>query len=774
MGRVRNAGSEGSHRAGPLKQTNKKHKTGQHKSKRALDVETRGRVSSEGSISKHRRKNHVLRSERKKQAAADRLKKMQNILDEKRNQGGPRGAPICVALIPLSSATNVNFTLQFILANCKNFADIVGQVENTTYIKLKNGKNITLVVPPVPNDLWSVLDVLKQADVSLFLQPLLEPVSPEGITLLKAAKEQGLATPFLGISSSFSKSDEKAFIKANSRYLPVDKIYEITNPGQVSNLLRMISVTKITIPKQWSVRSSMLIESYTPITSLSPSMFTPNAVNELTQENCTKLAKISGVIKRRHLNPHRPVYITGIGSFKILRIDVVPMQLGKRDMAVDPNVANVLPRFLYDPSKVPEEDVDKEVEDETMDSDSDIDEDDDGSSYVDDDETGSQMSIDSKNKGKGKKKLPKGTSDYQADWLIDSEEESEAEAELIGSDDELEGDDDNKSQMSQDDAEEDDDMDWEEEKKQIEIMKAARTEAEFPDWIDTPMDIPAKIRFQRYRGLQSFKKSPWDVNENLPKEYSKIFQFQNFRHVYKIVCGEKAETDGLGYVPVGQRVEMILKPLDASGSSVDSKIGSCKPISLVSLLRHETRMSVLNLQLNLQEVVKNKEDIIFQVGHHRFQAKPILSEVSTGNKHRMLRFAQENQSCMATVFAPIVFPHASVLAFKCVKSTLIPVGSGSLFSIDPSRVVVKRVLLSGHPFKVQGRNAVVRFMFFNREDIEWFKPVELRTRYGRRGHIKEPLGNKLFKLHLPQLIIFHNNFIFIASISILLYYAYMI
>lgn len=80
--------------------------------------------------------------------------------------------------------------------------------------------------------------------------------------------------------------------------------------------------------------------------------------------------------------------------------------------------------------------------------------------------------------------------------------------------------------------------------------------------------------------------------------------------------------------------------------------------------------------------------------------------------------------------------------YFCVSKlcSQIPVGSGSLFSIDPSRIVVKRVLLSGHPFKVQGRNAVVRFMFFNREDIDWFKPVELRTRYGRRGHIKEPLG----------------------------------
>lgn len=97
---------------------------------------------------------------------------------------------------------------------------------------------------------------------------------------------------------------------------------------------------------------------------------------------------------------------------------------------------------------------------------------------------------------------------------------------------------------------------------------------------------------------------------------------------------------------------------------------------------------------------------------------------------------------MATIFAPVIFPPAAVLVFKenC-KEGLDLLATGSVLSVNPDRLIIKRVVLSGHPIKINKRSAVVRFMFFNREDIEWFKPVELKTKYGRRGHIKEPLGN---------------------------------
>ena len=45
--------------------------------------------------------------------------------------------------------------------------------------------------------------------------------------------------------------------------------------------------------------------------------------------------------------------------------------------------------------------------------------------------------------------------------------------------------------------------------------------------------MAARVRFAKYRGLKSWRSSPWDPKESLPREYSRVFAFQNSKRAHK-------------------------------------------------------------------------------------------------------------------------------------------------------------------------------------------------------------------------------------------------
>ena len=78
----------------------------------------------------------------------------------------------------------------------------------------------------------------------------------------------------------------------------------------------------------------------------------------------------------------------------------------------------------------------------------------------------------------------------------------------------------------------------------------AKSDKMFPDEVDTPMDSLARIRFQKYRGLKSFRTSPWDPKENLPADYARIFQFENFKRTEKTVRKNLEDKDGAQVIQI--------------------------------------------------------------------------------------------------------------------------------------------------------------------------------------------------------------------------------
>ena len=429
------------------------------------------------------------------------------------------------------------------------------------------------------------------------------------------------------------------------------------------------------------------------------------------------------------------------------------------------------------------------------------------------------------------KMVPKGTSSYQAAWIVDDEdlgsddgeldEDEEANKDTAMMVEEDHADDDDLSDLEEvledgqahgahddddgyyDDDEDDDrmsehaleaamqaELEKQAERKNRSAHDAFLEDLEYPDEVDTPLDTAARVRFQKYRGLRSFRNADWDPYENLPRDYARIFQFDDFMLTKKRVL-TKVEQEtlvgGESCVAVGRRVRLYLKdvpllkvmelyqtsvvvaPGGGAGNTENARVAR-RPLALFGLLPHEEKMSVVNFtctRLKREEwygdgdgngdqeaaaylqnmpIIRFKDTILVQCGFRRYVNRPVYSQHSRGPLFKYERYLVPGRPTVGTMFAPIAFPPTPTLLFQPGHEYPVLVGRGSVLSVDPNRLVIKRIILTGDPTKLNKSSrhslntAVIRYMFFDPDDIHYFRPIELRTKEGKRGHILDSIG----------------------------------
>ena len=716
------------HRAGPLKQQNKGHKTGGHRSKGAVAALNRGRISSasSGGIKKVKKESKVAKKNKMKQL---RQLKYEHILELKKGKS-TTFPPELVAVIPL-----VPYDKEF----SGTLADLSAQdpgdwIFNNGFIQSpQKFKRRFHFVQPNVEDIHAVLDVTKVCDAVVYI--IGDSVGVNAEKLIYSIAAQGLPSSPTFVIDPTINLDMKKALKPLKKWIDsicptsTDKIFTLQNAGQVVQLLRHLGDQRKMKNSLKATRSHLMVENV-----------------DCVPDGATSTVKLTGYVRGVDWNVNRIVHVPGWGDFQLEKAEkhADPHSAVKKDSMVD--LSTVFPTALQD-------DMITENEPDMMDGEQ---------TWPTEEEL---------NEAETKKKVirvPKGTSEYQAAWIIDNDDNQNDDPEDSDSESENSGEDLEDQEGSEEDNDMEDDYDEETEELESDVnepsdnydakhvsfadeqnayekLKKARMDEMFPDEIDTPQGSLAKDRFQKYRGLKSFRSSPWDPKENLPFDYGKVFQFENFKRTKKSVMKANDE-ENESLIPMGTYVSLVLKNVPSHFYADFMK----NPVPLVAfcMLKHEQRMSVMNVAVKRfkndinHEAIASKEKLIFHVGYRRFAASPVFSAHTNGDKHKYERYWRpEDPMIVMTMFAPIMYPPSNVLVFRELASGRQSlVGSGHLVSMDPDRLVIKRVVLSGHPFKVHKRTAVVRFMFFNRQDIEWFKPVELRSKYGRRGHIKEPLG----------------------------------
>ncbi|KAI9737219.1 MAG: hypothetical protein M1818_005751 [Claussenomyces sp. TS43310] len=726
--------------------------------KGALKELSKGKVQGTSGTRKTPHQQLMSKFDRKNQARQKQQSKHKEHLKETSIFVGRDGAPRIIAVIPLCEDGDAAGAVRQLSGSLDLEVEVPAEgIVRTDVTRFK--QKIQYIV--LRRDLASCMDACRVADYVVFILSPEQEVDELGELIVRSVESQGLST-LLTVVQGLDKIEPAkrrtqitGSLKSYITHFHPDqeKVHNLDSRQECSNLMRSLCTTTPKGVRWREERSWMLVEDVQ------------------WPEEDTQNVVLTGIVRGKGLKADRLVQVGDWGDFQVDRITAAPLPTAKRVAIEGTMIEEDFEKILEEPS-AEQDDLAELAPDEIVMDDADaavsvaasdkrgvlLDD----HHYFSDDETHLPLMP---------KRLPKGTSSYQAAWYLGDMSDSGSDMEDVDEQgdmsmespalpqDGIEGfaprepteiapSEYPQSEMFLDPAPDD-------EAEALAAFRArkgdeAEEDREFPDEIELHPHVLARERLARYRGLKSLRSSHWEEDEDRahePEDWRKLLQVPDYKSSRSQVTREAL----VGGVAPGTRIHVHVRSVPLS---IRNSYNPSRPITLFSLLRHEHKQTVLNFSITLNSdypvPIRSKQEMILQVGPRRFVINPIFSAGgnSQNNVYKFDRFLHPGQSAVATFIGPLTWGSVPALFFKRpshdgVTDAKVPlelVATGTALPPSSARVIAKRIILTGHPYKIHKKLVTVRYMFFNREDVEWFKALQLWTKRGRSGFIKESLG----------------------------------